>query len=236
MKKLVLSAAAFVVLGAFAAQAAPRKESPRPTMTRQPVTSTMTEHKGFFAIVPKVGFVIPTGNYGDVSNSGFRFQGAAEYYVRNDWTIGVTTAFAQTNLSNDAKTAAQTALQTQTGNPSATISSWKARTMQYGAYGRHLFATNSPHICPYLSAGMGLYNVKTTASGTGATQAEIDQNTGSGQGQTNFGINMGGGMLFNVTPTVGVMAGMTYHNAFSDPATNYFVFNGGLSFCFNTGR
>lgn len=230
MKKLVALAAAFMLLGAFAAQAAPRKESPRPRINRAPA-SGLAQHKGWFAIVPKLGFVVPTGDYGDVSNSGFRFQGAAEYYIRNDWTIGVSTAWAQTSASDDSKTAAEAALP-----PGGDISSWKFRTMQFSGYARHLFATASPKISPYVSGGLGIYNTKGSASGTGATQSEIDAATGSGSGETNLGFNLGGGVLWGLTPTVGLNLGMTYHNAFSDPATNYFVFNGGLNFFFNAGR
>jgi|GEM_PF-6813201 len=229
MKKLVVLAAAFMLLGAFAAQAAPRKESPRPRINRAPA-SGLAQHKGWFAIVPKLGFVVPTGDYGDISNSGVRVQGAAEYYVRNDWTIGVSTAWAQTNVTDDVRTAAEASL------PSGgTISSWKFRTMQFSGYARHLFATASPKISPYVSGGLGIYNTKSSASGTG-DPAEIETATGSGSGETNLGFNLGGGVLWGLTQTVGVNLGMTYHNAFSDPATNYFVFNGGLNFFFNTGR
>lgn len=230
MKKLVALAAAFMLLGAFAAQAAPRKESPRPRINRAPA-SGLAQHKGWFAFVPKLGYVVPTGDYGDISNSGFRFQGAAEYYVRNDWTIGVSTAWAQTNASDDSKTAAEAALP-----PGGAISSWKFRTMQFSGYARHLFATTSPKVAPYVSGGLGIYNTKSSASGTGATQSEVDVATGSGSGETNFGFNLGGGLLWGFTPNIGLNVGMTYHNAFSDPSTNYFVFNGGLNFFFNTAR
>ena len=231
MKKLVVFAAVFMLVGAFAAQAAPRKQSPRPRINRAPASGNLAQHKGWFAFVPKIGFVVPTGSYGDVSNSGFRFQGAAEYYIRNDWSLGVTTAFAQSGASDDSKTAAEAGLP-----GGANISSWKFRTMQFGGYARHLFATTSPKISPYVSGGLGIYSTKGSASGTGATQAEIDAATGSGSSETNFGFNMGGGLLWGLTPNVGFNVGMTYHDAFSDPATNYFVFNGGLNFFFNTAR
>ncbi len=230
MKKLAVLAALFVLVGAFAAQAAPRKQSPKSRINRAPASGSLAQHKGWFAFVPKLGYVVPTGDYGDVSNSGFRFQGAAEYYIRNDWTIGVSTAWAQTNASDDSKTAAEAS------QPGMSLSSWKFRTMQFSGYARHLFATASPRFSPYVSGGLGIYNTKGSASGTGATQAEIDAATGSGSGETNLGINMGGGLLMAMSPNIGVNVGMTYHNAFSDPATNYFVFNGGLNFFFNTGR
>lgn len=231
MKKLVVLAAVFMLVGAFAAQAAPRKQSPKPRINRAPASGNLAQHKGWFAFVPKIGFVVPTGDYGDVSNSGFRFQGAAEYYLRNDWSVGVTTAFAQSGASDDSKTAAEAGLP-----GGANISSWKFRTMQFGGYARHLFATTSPKISPYVNGGLGIYSTKSSASGTGATQAEIDAATGSGSSETNFGFNMGGGLLWGLTPNVGFNVGMTYHNAFADPSINYFVFNGGLNFFFNTAR
>ena len=235
MKKLVVFAAAIMLVGAFAAQAAPRKESPRPRINRAPASGNLAQHKGWFAFVPKIGFVVPTGSYGDASKSGFRFQGAAEYYIRNDWTIGVSTAFVQSGATDDSRTASEAVLTAQTGNPVA-ISSWKYRTMQFGGYARHLFATTSPKISPYVSGGLGIYGTKSSASGTGATQAEIDAATGSGSSETNFGFNMGGGLMMAMTPNIGFNVGMTYHNAFSDPSINYFVFNGGLNFFFNTAR
>jgi hypothetical protein len=231
MKKLVVLAAVFMLVGAFAAQAAPRKQSPRPRINRAPASGNLAQHKGWFAFVPKIGFVVPTGSYGDVSKSGFRFQGAAEYYVRNDWTIGVSTAFVQSGATDDSKTAAEAGLP-----GGANISSWKFRTMQFGGYARHLFATTSPKFSPYVSGGLGIYSTKSSASGTGATQAEIDAATASGSSETNFGFNMGGGLMMAMTPSIGLNVGMTYHNAFSNPATNYFVFNGGLNFFFNTAR
>ncbi|MGH8003357.1 MAG: outer membrane protein [Limisphaerales bacterium] len=231
MKKLFVLAALFVLVGTLAAQAAPRKESPRSRINRAPASGNLAQHKGWFAFVPKLGYVVPTGSYGDISNSGFRFQGAAEYYVRNDWTIGVSTAWAQSSASDDSKTAAEAGLP-----GGAAISSWKFRTMQFSGYARHLFATTSPRISPYVSGGLGIYNTKSSASGTGATQAEIDVATGSGSGATNLGFNLGGGLMMAMTPNVGFNVGMTYHNAFSDPSTNYFVFNGGLNFFFNTAR
>ncbi len=233
MKKLYVSAALFL-FGALAVQAEPRTGSPKPKINRNPAAA-MAQHQGSFAFVPKLGFVVPTGDFGDVTNSGFRFQGAAEYYLRNDWAIGVSTAYAQANISDDARTASEAAMTAQYATP-VTISSWKARTMQYGGYARHLFATRSPLISPYVSGGLALYNSKTTVSGTGVTQQQMDASTGAGQGETDFGFNLGGGLLWGFTPNIGLNVGMTYHNAFSDPSTNYFVFNGGLNFYFNTGR
>lgn len=235
MKKLVVLAAAFMLVGAFAAQAAPRKESPKPRINRAPASGVLAQHQGWFAFVPKAGLVVPTGSFGNAFNTGFRFQGAAEYYLRNDWTIGVTTALAQSGIKSDIKTAAEAALTAQAGTP-VTISSWRLRTMQYGAYARHLFATTSPKINPYVSGGLALYHMSTSASGSGATQQQIDAETGSGSSETNFGFNLGGGVMMGLTPNVGFNVGMTYHDAFSDPATNYFVFNGGLNFFFNAGR
>ncbi len=234
MKKLALSAAAFMLFGAFAAQAAPRKESPKPRINRAP-TSGLAQHKGWIAFVPKVGFVVPTGDYGDASKSGYRFQGAAEYYLRNDWTIGVSTAYVQSGASDNSQTAAETTLSVMTGGP-VTISSWKYRTLQFAGYARHLFATTSPNISPYVSGGLGLYNTKSSVSGAGATQQQLDATTGSGNSETNLGFNLGGGLMMALTPTVGLNVGMTYHNAFSDPSVNYFVFNGGLNFFFNVGH
>ena len=234
MKKLFVSAALLVLFGALAVQAEPRTGSPKPRINHNPA-SAVAQHQGSFAFVPKLGFVVPTGNYGDVSNSGFRFQGAAEYYVRNDWAIGVSTAFVQSGINNNTKTAAEADMTAQYGGP-VTISSWKARTMQYGAYARHLFATRSPLISPYVNGGMAVYNTKTSISGTGATQQQMNTSTGAGQGESNFGFNLGGGVMWGFTPNIGLNVGMTYHNAFSNPSTNYFVFNGGLNFFFNPHR
>jgi opacity protein-like surface antigen len=234
MKKLYVSAALFL-FGALAVQAEPRTGSPKPKINRNPAAGVMAQHQGSFAFVPKLGFVVPTGDYGDLSNNGIRFQGAAEYYIRNDWALGVSTAFAQTNVNDDTKNAQQAAISATVGGP-VTITSWKFRTLQYGAYARHLFATSSPKIAPYVNGGLAIYSVKSTVAGSGATQAQLDASTGAGQRDNNFGFNLGGGVSMNMTPNVGFMVGMTYHNAFSDPSTNYFVFNGGLNFFFNPGR
>ncbi|MCI0330706.1 MAG: porin family protein [candidate division Zixibacteria bacterium] len=245
MKRLTVSIAISVFAAGFAAEAAS--------------SEGLSIRQGFLAFQPKVGFVLPTGSYRDVSHSGIGLQGTVEYYLTNRFSVGASINFTQSSATAEAIRAQATALSSPGGNSAVahtfnrpapnteegrlvstttnpvTISSWKRQVMQYGAYGRYLMPIGSASFSPYVSAGLGIYNVGGSVAGSGATKQELEQATNS-QGRTSLGMNLGGGVMFNVAPAVGLVAGISYHNAFSSPATNYFQINTGLNFFFNPGR
>ncbi len=234
---------------ALAVGLAPKVSSSEPLPNRQ----------GFLAFQPKVGFVLPTGSYRDVSHNGLGLQGSLEYYLTNRLSIGASVNFTQSSASAEAIRVKEASLSSPGGNQAAshafsrpapnteegrlvsgtaspvTIATWKRQVVQYGAYGRYFIPSGSASFSPYISAGLGIYNVGGSVTGSGATQQELEQATNS-QGRASLGVNLGGGMAFSLTPAVGLVAGVSYHNAFSNPATNYFQINTGLNFFFNPGR
>jgi len=212
------------------------------------------ERKGFFTFTTRAGFVAPIGNYGNIANSGIGLQAAAEYYLTNRWAVGLSVGYAPSNSSEQAKRDREAVLSSQAaveglyrlrpdetdrnlnripGAP-VTISSWRIRTVQFGAFARHIISTGLPKVNPYLAAGVGIYNTGGRISGTGATQSQLEQATGT-QNKTSLGANVGTGLMYSFTPAIGLSLGAAYHNAFSNPATNYLMINGGLNFLTNLG-
>lgn len=217
-------------------------------------SESLANRKGFLAFQPRAGYVLPTGSYRNVSSHGLGLQGSVEYYVTDRLALGATIGYVSSKASVQAINSQEAALSSpaarplarpapvgETGNVTSatvnpvTISSWKRQSLQYGVFTRYSIPLSSPLFSPYVSAGLGLYNTGGSVSGTGMTQQQLDQATGSNS-KTSFGVNIGSGLLLNLTPAIGFVAGVSYHDAFSHPATNYFQINTGLNFFVNAGR
>lgn len=168
------------------------------------------------------GLSKPTGDYGDVANSGWNFGGQVDYWMNPQWGLGGDIAYHANNAA-DAVNAALVA------DPAfGPGSEMKFSTMQFGVHTTYMFPTQGGTTFPYLQGGMGEYSVKSTIDG--------GQLPGSAS-QSKFGVNVGGGVDFRASPTVNLGVNGTYHYISADPsALNWFGIEGRVTFRMPTSK
>lgn len=163
-----------------------------------------TERKGMFGADLGGVLTMPMGDFGDAFKMGWRAGANVGYFVTDQICVGATGAYSQNKIDDT------------TGVGDAKFNIW-----QFGAFGKYMFKMQNPTIAPYVRAGLGFYNGKTSVSG------------GSSASATDLGMNLGLGTSFAVSPTASVFVEGAYHNVFSDPSSiNYLAANAGLSLMF----
>lgn len=163
-----------------------------------------TERKGMFGADLGGVLTMPMGDFGDAFKMGWRAGANVGYFVTDEIQVGATGAYSQNKVDDT------------TGVGDAKFNIW-----QFGAFGKYMFKMQNPTIAPYVRAGLGFYNGKTSVSG------------GTSTGETDLGMNLGLGASFAVSPTASVFVEGAYHNIFSDPSSiNYIAANAGLSLMF----
>ena len=168
------------------------------------------------------GMSKPTGDYGNLANSGWNFGGQADYWMNPQWAFGGDVAY-HANTAADAVNAALVA--DPLFGPGTEM---KFNTIQYGVHTTYMFPVQSGSTFPYLQGGMGGYNVKSTISG-GLLPSDVSQ--------SKLGFNMGAGIDFRATPVVNLGINGTYHYITADPvALNWFGIEGRVTFKVPTSR
>jgi outer membrane protein W len=163
-----------------------------------------TERKGMFGADLGGVLTMPMGDFGDAFKMGWRAGANVGYFVTDQIQVGATGAYSQNKVDDT------------TGVGDAKLNIW-----QFGAFGKYHFKMQNPTLAPYVRAGLGFYNGKTSVSG------------GSSASSTDLGINGGLGVAFAVSPTASVFVEGAYHNIFTDvSSTNYIAANAGLSLMF----
>ncbi|HLG93500.1 MAG TPA: outer membrane beta-barrel protein [candidate division Zixibacteria bacterium] len=170
------------------------------------------EPKGMVTASLGGGLLLPMGDFGDYSKLGWRVVGTGGYFVTNNIAIGPTVAFSNNKVKDVFLTA----------NP--TITDAKTQIIEFGAWGQYFFGEMEiRRLVPYIKAGLGGYNAKfKTESSSGSTST----------GETNLGINGGGGAMYWLTPQVNLFLEGGFHNIFSDPSANYLTVSTGVGYLF----
>jgi hypothetical protein len=169
---------------------------------------------GEFVMGAQGGITVPTGDFGDVANSGFNAGVYGDYGIANNCTIGASAVYHGFSGSDEWIDFL--------GVDDASFS-----LVQVTAHGRYWFPTGG-QVMPFLTVGGGLYNFGAKAE-LGDEEADDSESNG--------GIYGGFGLDFRASPmwTIGVEG--TYHNVFTeDESTNVFGVSAriGMSFAGQT--
>ena len=149
------------------------------------------------------GGSFPTSDFGDVAKTGWMVTGGAIVDVGPPGLgIGIEGFYGQNNFDDEG------------------ASSTDASTKPYGAmaivdYG---FQTDGS-VTPYLFGGLGLMVVKVSVGDASDSESE-------------FGYQLGGGVSFDVSPTVSIYGEGRYMGATGDADIKYFGALAGLAFHF----
>ncbi len=110
--------------------------------------------EGKFAFTTQMGAFVPTGEFGDIAETGIRWTGALDYYPSPDASIGLDFGFGEAD-ANEARF--------QQEPPQ--VQSLNYRSYRLGVTGRFNILTRTG-ISPYLEAGTGIYWTQRRATGS----------------------------------------------------------------------
>ncbi len=174
-----------------------------------------TERKGMFGADLGGVLTMPMGDFGDGFKMGWRAGATVGYFVTEQIQVGATGVYGQNKVTDDGLTFLQSL--------DSNVTDAKVTIWQFGALGKYHFKMQSPTIAPYVRAGLGFYNAKSSETG----------GSNSSTSSTDMGINGGLGARFAVSPTASVFVEGLYHNIFTEGgSTNYVEANAGLSLMF----
>jgi len=171
------------------------------------VASQAQAAKGDWMINFNGGTAIPMGDFKDAAKLGFMGGVGADYMVANAFAIGVDGSYIMNGGSDDLE-AALTAI---AGSPVDV----KFSTIHGGAHAKYIFPmAEGSKVSPYVTAGGGIYSVKSKVETSGVSADET---------ANKFGGSGGVGVMFKASGNVNVGAEGTYHTiATEGSSTNFF--------------
>lgn len=149
---------------------------------------------GSWLIDANAGVGIPTGDFSDAWKSGLIVGGALDYSSA-PFAIGIDASWLKNHPSADF----QNVLDVLGADDDF-------RFVQYGAHMKWMPQT-SGSLTPYLGVGAGAYNVK---------ESYQDPSFSEEVTQTAFGVHVGGGLNYWISPSWGLGVDASYHDAFVD--------------------
>ncbi len=187
--------------------------------------------EGKVAFTTNAGAFVPTGDFGDIARTGFRWQAAMDYYPSPDASIGFDFGFGEADARDSRFRQEERRWDNIVGHP-VDLNNLKYRSYRLGLTGRYNIPT-STNISPYLEAGTGVYWTQRRVSGTffdnGALFEFSDRRTNtSAGGLVGFGINASLGRRTNL------YTGFQFHQLFDNELENISNF-GSLTFGLGIG-
>lgn len=189
MKSVIRGVAASMALGALMASSA-----------RAQVTTAgtgMTPATGSSVVFgAKAGVAFPIGDFGNAAGTGFNIGGVVGFTVPN-FPLGLRGDVDYNRFGNKTVNAGTVSVSSKASIFSGTIN------VLYG------FPMEGSSFRPYAIGGLGLYRLSTDASCSGVGV------TCPSNGQTKFGLNIGGGVEFQLS-SFSAFAEARFHNLFTD--------------------
>jgi len=139
------------------------------------------------------GMTIPTGDFGDLFQSGFMGGVFGDYQIHEMFAVGLDGAYSQNKVKD---------------LPAGVDA--KVTFLQFGGHVKFMPQMKDVKVLPYLQVGAGLYNAKTSITGTDA-KGDTTVNK--------FGFNVGVGADYKVNPQIAVGVFGAYHDVM-DAYTN----------------
>jgi hypothetical protein len=164
-------------------------------------TSLAVDLKGKFAVSANGGLAIPIGDLADkekgAAKMGFNLYGTAEYFVTKNIGVGGFFGYWSFGTDNDAM---KEVMNNDIGvMPDELDITQKAIT--FGAFGKYLFDVHEK-AAPYVKVGAGMGKPK--FSGTAALSAAGFDGDIEGEYDSKLIVFGGGGVLYQVSPNVGL--------------------------------
>jgi len=179
------------------------------------------------------GAGIPIGDFSDGFDTGFAGGAYAEYWFNDQGAFGIDFTYSH-NSANDQITNFFNGL-TELGfllGGYTTVSAdldVTASMLEVGLHGKWAPPTASA-VRPYVQSGFGVYNTRAAIEGPVTADGiifDVDEDDNS----SDFGINVGAGMLFRASPAVSFGVAGAFHNVFTDDnATQFFTVGAQLHF------
>lgn len=180
-------------------------------MALMAVSASPMERKGTFGIGVGGGVGVPLGTFKDGSKMGWRAGAGFGYFATDNIAVGAEGTFGQHKAKSSFIV--------------APVTDVKAQLIEFGAWVRYFFKMQSEKVSPYVKLGAGATSdkVKTTPTPSGGTKSE-----------TFMGANIGGGAMFEVSPTASIFAeaGLYDYAKKNFPPLNYVAVKAGVAFMF----
>lgn len=172
------------------------------------------------------GAAVPTGDFSDGFDTGFNFGGYGEFWFNDQGAIGIDVAYNRhsakdetNNLFNALRESRSLAEGATTADADLEVT---ASSLQVGVHGKWAPPAQAV-VRPYVQVGLGVYSGRLDWEGSlvadGVT-SEVD----GGESESDLGVNVGAGMLFEVSPSMSIGVTGAFHNVFSeDDFTQFFV-------------
>ena len=169
--------------------------------------------EGSFAINTRVGAFVPTGEFGDIAETGIRWGAALDFYPTPDASIGFDFGFGEADAKNFLVRREENRWENIVGQP-VQIQSFNYRSYRLGINGRFNIPTGTS-LSPYLEAGMGTYwtqrRVNGLATGGGPFFEFSERRTTSTAGG-----NVGMGLNAYMGRRTNMYAGFQFHQLFDN--------------------
>ena len=164
-------------------------------------TASALDLKGKFAVSGNGGLAIPIGDLADcekgAAKMGFGLYGTAEYFITQNVGVGGFFGYWSFGTDNDAM---KEVMNRDMGIMPDELDI-KQTGMTFGAFGKYLFDVHEK-VAPYVKVGVGMGKPK--FSGTAAISAYGFDGDIKGEYDSQLQIFGGGGVLYQVSPNVGL--------------------------------
>lgn len=186
--------------------------------------------QGKIAFTTHMGAFVPTGDFADQAQVGFRWMGALEYYPSRSAALGADFSFAEADAQGDKVNGERRRWETIFGRP-VELNTFNYHSYRLGIYGRYTVPTHAS-VSPYLEGGTGIYWTQRRVSGFsqgGGPNFEFSER----RTQTTTGANFGAGVNARLSPNTNLLTGFEFHQLFDDnPNRSFATFKIGLSLYF----
>ena len=164
-------------------------------------TVSALDLKGKFAVSGNGGLMVPVGDLADkekgAAKTGFGLYGTAEYFITDNIAAGGFFGYYSVGTDNDAM---KKIMEKQNGVPADELDITQ-KGIGFGAFGKYLFSVHEK-AAPYVKLGAGM--VKPKFSGTAKVTAMGLDGDIEGDYDSKFFLFGGGGVLYQVSPNVGL--------------------------------
>lgn len=179
---------------------------------------------GTFGLGLTGGVAIPSGDFSDAFQTGFNGSAYAEYWFNDQGAVGFDLGYSRHDAKDELNNILNTA--TEIGlllSGATTASSNLEVSASFFLAGLHAkWAPPSARaIAPYLQGGFGIYSVRTAIEGDIRADGVI-VGVDESDSQSDFGLNVGTGVLFKASPTVSIGVGAAFHNVFTEGKSTQF--------------
>jgi len=154
-----------------------------------------------FAVDGAIGFAVPVGDYGTGLNTGLDLMGALEYRPRQTYPLYFRAELGWSHFGVSGPISANSDI------------------TRFAIDGLYDFSIPHSSLQPYALGGIGIYHVSVSVEGQCGIDAEGNPIvcTSGGNSSTGLGINLGGGLRYQVGPAVQAYFEARYHLPLTGP-------------------